>query len=48
MLRELFDTFYEDHTRVVVMANQPIAWFAQRIGESAERRMRAVCVEVNF
>lgn len=48
MLRELFDTFYEEHTRVVVTANQPIAWFAQRIGESAERRMRAVCVEVNF
>lgn len=48
MLRELFDTFYEEHTRVLVTANEPISWFAERIGESAERRMRAVCTEIHF
>lgn len=48
MLRELFDTFYEEHTQVLVTANEPISWFADRIGESAERRMRAVCTEIKF
>ncbi len=48
MIRELFDTFYEEHIRVVVTANEPIKWFAERIGESAERRMRSVCVEIPF
>lgn len=48
MLRELFDTFYEEHMRVLVTANEPIAWFAERVGESAERRMREVCREIKF
>lgn len=48
MLRELFDTFYEEHTRVLVTANEPIKWFSDRIGPSAERRMRAVCREIAF
>lgn len=48
MLRELFDTFYEEHTRVLVTANQPIQWFEERIGPSAERRMRTVCTEIEF
>lgn len=46
MLRELFDKFYEQLTPVLVTANEPIAWFAARIGPSGERRMRAVCREV--
>lgn len=48
MLRELFDSLYEDHSIVLVTSNEPIAWFAERIGESAERRMRAVCTEIQF
>ncbi len=48
MLRELFDTFYEEHTPVLVTANEPIAWFGKIIGPSGERRMRAVCREVAF
>lgn len=48
MLRELFDRFYEWHVPVLVTANEPINFFAQRIGPSAERRMREVCQEVSF
>lgn len=48
MLRELFDTFYEEHTPVIVTANKPINWFAERIGESGDRRLRAVCTEIEF
>jgi hypothetical protein len=48
MLRELFDTFYEERTPVLVTANEPIAWFADILGPSTERRMRAVCREVAF
>ena len=48
MLRELFDGFYEDHTPVLVTANEPIAWFGARLGPSGERRMREVCKEIEF
>lgn len=47
-LRELFDEFYEQHTPVLVTANRSIAWFGERCGETAERRMRAVCREIVF
>lgn len=47
-LRELFDTFYEEHTPVLVTANEPISWFGDRIGASCERRMREVCREIEF
>lgn len=48
MLRELFDRFYESHTPVLVTSNEGIAWFGQRIGPSAERRMRECCTEIEF
>jgi len=48
MLRELFDKFYEAHTPVLVTANEPIAWFEERIGPSGARRMREVCREISF
>jgi hypothetical protein len=48
MLREIFDRFYEQLTPVLVTANEPIEWFGLRIGASTERRMRAVCREVEF
>lgn len=48
MLREVFDRFYEWHTPVLVTANEPIAWFAERIGPSTERRMRETCAEIAF
>lgn len=48
MLRELFDDFYERHQPVLVTANEPIAWFSERIGKSGERRMLEVCREVAF
>lgn len=48
MLRELFDHFYEQHTPVLVTSNESIAWFAERLGPSTERRMREVCREVAF
>lgn len=48
MLRELFDKFYEWHVPVLVTSNEPIKFFAERIGPSAERRMREVCHEIAF
>lgn len=48
MLRELFDGFYEEHTPVLVTANRNIAWFAARCGPSTERRMMAVCKEIEL
>tara|TARA_R110000868_G_scaffold253540_1_gene510112 strand:- start:487 stop:1161 length:675 start_codon:yes stop_codon:yes gene_type:complete len=47
-LRELFDKFYENHVPVLVTANENIKFFAERIGPSAERRMREVCKEISF
>lgn len=48
MLRELFDRCYENHTPVLVTANEPISFFSERCGESTERRMRAVCREIQL
>lgn len=48
MLREVFDKFYESHKPVLVTANEPIAWFQARLGESTARRMREVCTEIEF
>lgn len=48
MLREVFDMFYEEHVPVLVTANEPIAFFAERCGPSTERRMKAVCTEVTL
>jgi hypothetical protein len=48
MIRELFNRFYENKTVVLVTANEDIRWFGERIGESAERRMREVCAEIAF
>ncbi len=48
MLRELFDRFYERHAPVLVTANEPIAWFTERIGPSGGRRMAEVCDEICF
>lgn len=48
MVRELFDEFYAHRIPVLVTANEPIAYFAARLGPSAERRMREVCHEIEF
>lgn len=48
MLRELFDKFYENHTPVLVTANENIEWFEERIGPSGARRMREVCKMIAF
>lgn len=48
MVRELFDEFYAHRIPVLVTANEPIAYFAERLGPSAERRLREVCREIEF
>lgn len=48
MCRELFDEFYTKHKAVLVTANEPIAHFQKRIGDSTARRMNAVCTEIGF
>lgn len=48
MCRELFDELYGNHKPVLVTANEPIAHFQKRIGDSTSRRMSSVCVEVAF
>lgn len=48
VLRELFDKFYEHRTTVLVTANEPISFFQEQLGESAARRMREVCREIEF
>jgi hypothetical protein len=48
MLHQLFNHFYEWRKPVLVTANQNIAWFQERLGESAARRIRSVCTEIDF
>jgi Cdc6-like AAA superfamily ATPase len=48
MLRELFDRFYEQHKPVMVTSNENIAWFEERAGPSAGRRMKETCKEIEF
>lgn len=48
MCRELFDKAYESHKPLLVTANEPIAHFQQRLGDSTSRRMAAVCREIRF
>lgn len=48
MVREVFDQFYAHRTPVLVTSNEPIEFFAARLGASAERRMREVCREIEF
>lgn len=48
MCRELFDELYSWHKPVLVTANEPIAHFQKRIGDSTGRRMANVCAEVAF
>lgn len=48
MLREVFDHIYENHTPTLITANEPIQWFSERVGASAERRMRTTCTEIEF
>ena len=48
MCRELFDEFYAHQKPVLVTANEPIAHFQKRVGESTSRRMSEVCAEVKF
>ena len=48
MCRELFDELYSFHKPVLVTANEPIAHFQRRIGDSTARRMNSVCTEIAF
>lgn len=49
VIHQLFDEFYEQHKPVLVTANEPIQYFEQRIGKSADRRITAVCAqEIEF
>ncbi len=49
MLHELFNKFYEAHKPVLVTANESIEFFRSRLGESADRRINAVCAkEIEF
>jgi hypothetical protein len=48
MCRELFDKMYEYHKPCLVTANEPIAHFQKRVGESMARRIRDVCREILF
>jgi hypothetical protein len=48
MLHQLFNMFYEWRKPVLVTANQNIAWFHERIGDSGARRIRSVCTEIEF
>lgn len=48
MFRELFDELYANNRPTLVTANKRIDHFEKTLGESAARRMRAVCVEIEF
>lgn len=48
MCRELFDELYSRHKPLLVTANEPIAHFQKRIGDSTGRRMSSLCVEIPF
>lgn len=48
MCRELFDELYSHRRPALVTANEPIAHFQKRIGESTSRRMNEVCTEIKF